>query len=159
MFAGQQGLQRHVAGGFAGLDEAHRPHHQAREPARTGVAPDIVVRDGGSGEDELTEGAASVDLGTDVIPHPGAVELPLVDQPRGVSGQDQAGIDLKCLERGFIAIQIYGAGRGLLSRAGLAARLRSLDHDGSGRGQPVGEKGVDDPRPVLHYASLGHALL
>lgn len=82
--------QAHVPRALAALRQRHRPQPQPPKPASPAVSCAFVCRRGGTGENELTGPAALVNLVTHGIPECGR-QLPLIDQPRGLTGKYRAG--------------------------------------------------------------------
>ena len=81
--------------------------------------------------------------------HVAGTQLPLVDQARLVTVEKQGGIEEARRTRLVIDVEADRARRHLQAGRRLAAAARTLDQDGTDRGEAVRELGVRDPRAVL----------
>ena len=77
---------------MAGFEKRHRSHPEARDAACSGVSDEVIGRYGRPCENELPGVARVVDRPSDMVPDI-RFNLPLVDQTRSVSVQNEGGID------------------------------------------------------------------
>ena len=140
----EQCRQRHLAGRVARLEQTHRSHLQTGEAAGPAVAASVVGRCGGTGEDVQPGALAPVDLGANVVPYVGRVELPFVDELGWIAGQHQGRVHTQRYACLFLGVEIHATGCLLFGGERLPTSLRTLDqHCARGR-EPVGQRGVDD---------------
>ena len=106
------------------------------------MASDVVGRSGRPGQDELAALAPIVDRPSDVVPD-AWLDLPLVDQPRGLSREHGRWVDADGAARGVVDVEQHLAARHLASGERLAAGLGALDEHASRAGEARPELVVD----------------
>ena len=121
-------------------------------PPRPGVARDVVLRYGGTRQDELTAVLSRVHRTTNVIPD-ARIDLPLVYEAWRVTREHQARIDVHGAACVVVDVKQNLAGGLPAGGLRLAAGSRSLDQHGPGGSEPVGEFRVGNPWEVPCHPS------
>lgn len=92
-------------------------------------------------------GSPRIDRPTDVVPDRGN-GLPFIDQPRRFSGENQCRLDIGRPPGLLVHIEHDGAACKHRGCCGFPAGFRTLEDNGSGRGQPEPDFRLDDTLPV-----------
>ena len=133
----------------AKLEEAHRAHPQAGEPAGPRVPGDIVCRHGRAREDELAWLATVVDGSPHMVPDR-RVELPLVDQPGRLSVEHRGRVHVDRIAHVVIDVQQCLAGGYVTPAHGLAATACPLDQHSAGCLEQGRQLLIDNSGRVRH---------
>lgn len=156
---GEERGERHIARRVAALRQGHGPHPQAGDTQTAAVTRRIIDWHRGSGQDELPRPIGMIVHATSHMVPDCRYELPLIDQARAVSIEQQS----RCHEPRrpclIVNVEAHLAPCGLPRGLRLAASAGTLDEYRAGRSEAGAELRVDDAGTVGHRPSVASRVI